>query len=89
MRGKKILILSNAPRIDRYVYELVWADEHKEIFTTLFAAYRTLKAGIPDKDAPELVGYPQVARNVRTKTHHTFVTKHRNVYQIRSKEVFR
>lgn len=89
MAGKKVLILSNAPRIDRFIYTVVRPDETQDHYTTLLAAYRSLRSLMPDKDLQELVSYSQVAKAVRKRTHHTFVTASRKVYQIRAKEVLK
>lgn len=89
MKGKQVIIIADVPRIDRYIYNVVWPDGTQEHFTTRLAAYRYLVSKMPREDRRQLVSYSQVARMIAQDTHYTFATPSRKVYQIRASEVLR
>ena len=85
--SKQVLIIRDAPRIDRYVYTVIRPDGTREHFTTRFAAYQHLRSLMPPDEVKFLVSYPQVTRHLKRREHHTIATKERKVYQLLRSEV--
>lgn len=89
MAKKQVIIIVDVPRIDRFVYDVIWSDGRTEHYTTRLAAYRALASGLPIEDRNHLVCYAQVARMLQKDSHYTFATKARRVYQLRATEVYK
>lgn len=81
--------MTDVPRIDRFVYDVIWSDGRTDHYTTRLAAYRALGSGIPKEHRKFLVSYSQAAARIARDTHYTFATPDRKVYQLRASEVLK
>jgi len=89
MKGKEVIIITNAPRIDRFIYSVIRPDGTATHMTTRLAAYRTLVSMMPEEDRKYCPSYSQVNRYISRDTHYTVATPSRKVYQIQAKEVWK
>lgn len=86
-KSKRVLILRDVPRIDRYVYTVVRPDGSRDHFTTRLAAFQFMKSMLPPDALGLFRGYAQVCRILAKHGHYTFAHRDRRIFQLLAEPV--